>query len=110
MFKFEIPRNVRSVPSFLGLSAKGWLWTAAGSFILGSLMYLFTANPLLTIGAAVFVYFFVKATFEIDETTGIPKIELIFSSYGTKKSKKLTLKWGEDHNEKTAVRSFIKSE
>lgn len=110
MFRFEIPRNVRSIPSFMGLSAKGWGWTLAGTLILASIVYLITANPILTIGSAVFVYFIVKSTFEIDEQTGIPKIDLIMSSYGSKKEKKLTIKWGEDLNEKPAVRSFIESD
>ncbi|WP_082231926.1 hypothetical protein [Halobacillus massiliensis] len=108
MFKYEIPRNVRSIPSFLGLSAKGWGWTIACSLILSSIVYLFTANPILTIGAAVFVYFFIKATFEVDEKTGLPKVELIFQAYSNQKARKITPKWGEDHNEKTAIRTFIK--
>ncbi|WP_173918986.1 hypothetical protein [Halobacillus sp. Marseille-Q1614] len=108
MFKYEIPRNVRSIPSFLGLSAKGWGWTIAGSLILSSIVYLITENPILTIGAVLFVYFFIKATFEIDEKTGLPKVELIFQEYSNQRARIITLKWGEDHNEKAAVRTFIK--
>lgn len=110
MFKFEIPRNVRAVRSFLGLTVKGWLWTLAASATLGSIIYIFTFNPIITIVAIGFIYYFIKTTFEIDERTGDTKIQVIFQSMERKTGKKkYSVRWGkEDHYEKTTVRTFIK--
>jgi len=111
--RFEIPRNVRTVRTFLGLTAKGWGWAIAVIMMVCPILHLWKGNPFITIGAAVFIYFFVKATYEIDENTGLPKAQLIVSSYmkNTKKQK-LSLTWGEDlhENNQKSIRSYVKGE
>src|SRR4051812_15338954 len=97
MFKFEIPRNVHAVRSFLGLTLKGWLWTIALASILGSIVFIFFFNPIITIITIVFVYYFIKTTFAIDERTGELKISVLMSNYGSKKTKKtFSIRWGND--------------
>ena len=111
MFKFEIPRNVHAVRSFLGLTLQGWLWTIASSSISGSIVFIFTFNPVITIITIVFAYYFIRTTFEIDVRTGEPKISVLIRNYGSSKTKKtFSIRWGNDENhEKTTIRTFIKS-
>ena len=111
MFKYEVPRNVRAVRQFLGLTFKAWLWTLSSVMIVAPIIYLISLNPFFPIISILFIYLFMRVNFSVDEKTGEYKINAILSHYGsqTKQRKTLSVRWGEhDTYDKQTVRTIIK--
>src|SRR4051812_43903642 len=112
MFKYEVPRNVRAVRQFLGLTFKAWIWTLSSMMIIAPIVYLISMNPFFPIISILLVYFFMKVNFAVDEKTGEYKIQAILSHYGnqTKNRKTLSVRWGaNEFHDKQTVRTIIKS-